>query len=255
MFKRVNQNGTRPRRRRQRLDTAEEHARSELRRVQQEKLHDLSYLLRMEPGDFEDAVCWMYRGLEYHVTQTPRVDDHGKDAILVKDGEKFLMECKRYSRTRRVGRPEIQKFFAAIHEEQAEGGFFVTTAGFSAPAREYAAQVGIELVPGIELLKLIASVNNAKGDDSDSYTLLCTECGEPVRFSLDGDVRSRTCRNGHRVTNSLRTEILYRRLSSQKPLCEKCGSEMQIKRGRYGRFWGCRSFPRCRHTMPQRDRR
>lgn len=239
----------------QRRKAAEEQARGELERVQQAKLRDLHYLLRMEPGDFEDAVCRMYRALEYHVTQTPRVDDHGKDAILWKDGRKFLLECKRYSRTRSVGRPELQKFFAAIYEEEAEGGFFVTTSDFSAPAREFASQYGIELVPGTELLKVMASTSKAESNHSNSYILLCMECGVPITFSVDVILESGTCRNGHRVPNTLRPEVLYRRLASQQPRCEKCGSEMKLKRGRHGRFWGCSSYPRCRSTIPRRNRR
>ncbi|MFA6537498.1 MAG: type I DNA topoisomerase [Patescibacteria group bacterium] len=33
-------------------------------------------------------------------------------------------------------------------------------------------------------------------------------------------------------------------------LCEKCGSEMVIKTGRYGRFVACSNYPKCKHTHP-----
>jgi len=32
--------------------------------------------------------------------------------------------------------------------------------------------------------------------------------------------------------------------------CEKCGSEMVFKMGRYGKFMACSNFPECRNTKP-----
>jgi len=31
-------------------------------------------------------------------------------------------------------------------------------------------------------------------------------------------------------------------------ICPKCGSEMKIRNGRRGEFWGCSKFPRCKGT-------
>lgn len=31
-------------------------------------------------------------------------------------------------------------------------------------------------------------------------------------------------------------------------ICPVCGSEMKKRNGRYGEFWGCTSYPRCRYT-------
>jgi hypothetical protein len=140
-----------------------------------------------------------------------------------------------------------------MHEEKADRGFFVTTAGFSTPAREYAQQVGIELVPGTRLLALMAHVGLSESS-SDEYTLRCPECGVQVPFSLDAEMESSRCANGHRVPNALRSDLLDSRLSSRKLLCEKCGSEMRLRRGKHGRFWGCAAFPRCRHTESYRAR-
>ncbi len=33
-------------------------------------------------------------------------------------------------------------------------------------------------------------------------------------------------------------------------ICEKCGSKMVVKNGRYGKFAACPNFPRCRNTKP-----
>lgn len=31
-------------------------------------------------------------------------------------------------------------------------------------------------------------------------------------------------------------------------ICPLCGAPMRLRNGRYGEFWGCGAFPRCRHT-------
>ena len=34
----------------------------------------------------------------------------------------------------------------------------------------------------------------------------------------------------------------------KNPTCSKCGSEMRVKTGIYGKFWGCITWPRCDYT-------
>jgi len=37
---------------------------------------------------------------------------------------------------------------------------------------------------------------------------------------------------------------------AEVPPCEKCGSPMSVKRGRYGNFLGCTAYPECKNTSP-----
>lgn len=80
-------------------------------------------LFKISPQEFEDIVIELFRRLGYEVYPTPYSGDKGKDAIVFKSGVKYLIECKRYRKNRKVGRPELQKFFGAINEEKANGGF------------------------------------------------------------------------------------------------------------------------------------
>lgn len=32
-------------------------------------------------------------------------------------------------------------------------------------------------------------------------------------------------------------------------ICSKCKAEMNIRKGKYGSFWGCSSYPMCEHTV------
>ena len=32
--------------------------------------------------------------------------------------------------------------------------------------------------------------------------------------------------------------------------CPKCGGEMVLKNGKYGKFWACKKYPECKGTFP-----
>src|SRR5262249_46784947 len=104
------------------------------------KIDDLHHL---SPQQFESAIARLFVHLGYNVRQTPYSNDHGRDAILHKDGKKYLLECKRYNKTNPVGRPELQKFHAAIIDDKAVSEFFVTTGMFTSGSKEYAKKLGI----------------------------------------------------------------------------------------------------------------
>lgn len=36
-------------------------------------------------------------------------------------------------------------------------------------------------------------------------------------------------------------------------ICPRCGNRMVLRSGKYGKFWGCETFPRCRFTKPCDD--
>ena len=40
---------------------------------------------------------------------------------------------------------------------------------------------------------------------------------------------------------------------SEGQICPRCGNRMVLRNGKYGRFWGCGDFPRCRFTKPCDD--
>jgi restriction system protein len=76
-----------------------------------------------------------------------REDELGLDLIYV--------QAKRWKNT--VDRPEIHKFFGALHGKRATKGVFITTSAFSSGARDYADSVTprIILVDGQQLAQLM----------------------------------------------------------------------------------------------------
>ena len=117
----------------------------------------------MDPRQFEDAVAQLFQHNGFRVEQMPFVNDGGKDAIAWRDGFKYLVECKRYERSQAVHRRDMQILAAAMQDERAHGGYYVTTGRFTRPAIEYATLHHIELVDGDVLTRIVAQSGCAKG--------------------------------------------------------------------------------------------
>lgn len=190
-------------------------ANEERKRISSNLLRLHETLLSLPSESFEDVVAELFRKNGYDVTQTPYVNDGGKDALAYKYGEKSLIECKRWGIDKKVGRPDLQKFFAAMVEETASKGFFVTTSSFSQPAIEYATAHNIEL---IDSSKLVAMMQEAYPQNGSSLSVrqVCIECGEIVTFSIstDKDEEKVTCPNLHTVKRSITFSDLFLKKSA-----------------------------------------
>jgi len=211
------------------------------------RIHELDYLLSLPPDEFEGAVAAMYRSFGFAVKQTPASNDFGRDLIMVKDGKTTFVECKRYARDKLIGRPALQKFYAAIATMKAQAGVVVTTSGFASTAEKFASENGIELVDGPKLVELMARAF-PKTAEADSYRTMCRKCADVVTFDLKSEVVELICRNGHGVTKDLSEDLLSVKLIDESPRCSRCGRSMRLVNGGRGTFWGCTGYPACRCT-------
>lgn len=112
------------------------------------------------PTDFEHYVADLYHLMGYKTKVTSKTNDGGKDIIMWKDGKKSVVEVKLYAKTNLVDRPKIQKLHSAMIDSEADDAIFVTTSNFTEPAIRYANKFNIRMVNGIELTKLIYTINN-----------------------------------------------------------------------------------------------
>jgi len=84
--------------------------------------------------------------------------DGGVDGVIREDRlglDQIYVQAKRWKDP--VGRPEIQKFFGALHGQRATKGVFITTSTFTKDAMDYADSVTprVILVDGKELAELM----------------------------------------------------------------------------------------------------
>jgi hypothetical protein len=206
---------------------------------------------------FEDIMAAMFERLGYQVEQTPYTNDYGRDAIMFRDGMKFLLECKCYAADAFSGREDLQKFHSAIVTDKAVAGFFVTTGRATKGAIEFADRTSIQIISGDSLLQsYLKSVGGVSAPPT--YTALCQECGETVTHSL-GSRSEVKCSQGHSVAPTISLEDFstsnpQRKTKPQRdtatPICPRCSSSMRLVKGRRGKFWGCSEYPACRSTLP-----
>lgn len=238
---------------RQRIERIKEAADSlrhgEMKRLAIARVSKKDFLMSGTPREFEDTVAAMFQKLGYSVKQTPYSSDGGKDAIAKKDDKKVLIECKRYEKDL-IGRPALQKFYAAIMEEKADKGIFVTTSGFARTALEYEYVKSnlIELIDGKTLAHMMIRAF-PESSDSEKYAVMCLQCGSQVMFDLLAGEFRKMCPNNHPVNNDLQSGMLSLKLVSGKLYCDRCGREMRRVHGRRGDFWGCSGYPKCRSIM------
>lgn len=133
-----------------------ERVQSEINKVLQDEL--LTQIYQNSADFFEKMVIELMEKMGYgrgEVTQRSR--DEGIDGIIYQDKLGFdviYVQAKRYDPEKTIGRPELQKFGGALPEKNAKG-LFVTTAGFSPNAKQYANERHIILIDGQRLTKLM----------------------------------------------------------------------------------------------------
>jgi restriction system protein len=124
----------------------------------------LERVKEQSPGFFELLVLDVLRAMGYGGTHEDAIErlgqsgDEGVDGMIREDElglDLIYVQAKRWQNP--VGRPEIQKFFGALHGKRASKGVFITTSSFTADAAAYAENVTprVILVDGKELARLM----------------------------------------------------------------------------------------------------
>jgi HJR/Mrr/RecB family endonuclease len=224
---------------------------SELTSLRKKWLSRSELYLQMSPRQFENAIAQVFRELGYEVKQTPYSNDGGKDAVVWKDGEKYLVECKRYEANNKIGRRDLQIFVAAMKEENAKAGYYVNTGRFASTAAAYAKENQIELYDRHRLPALINSAYPTR-EEIATASVMCLECGTVEHLPVDESPSASVCVNGHAVTNEITTRLVCSGAFAPSSFCERCGSDLRLVNGRYRKFWVCSKYPRCRFTRRYR---
>jgi restriction system protein len=111
--------------------------------------------------EFEHFITEALRKLGFIAEMTRTTGDGGIDIEASLDrplvGGRYLIQCKRLSGDNLVGSPTVREFYGAlIADRRAAKGILITTSGFSSQARDFAANLPIELIDGEQLAKLLA---------------------------------------------------------------------------------------------------
>lgn len=122
--------------------------------------HELDRLKGLSPKEFEEYIGNIYSKLGYSTSIVGGRNDGGVDVIAKKNGQKLLIQCKRY-KSSTVSVHDVRDFYGAMANNLTDGkGVFITTNIFSSEAEKFAEGKPIELLDGSRLLKLIRMTGN-----------------------------------------------------------------------------------------------
>lgn len=100
------------------------------------------FIYKLTPRQFEEYIAELWYNMGYQITLTPETRDGGKDIYAYKkdlDGEiLYAIECKKYAKDNKVGRPIIQQLYGVVESEKLTGGIIATTSYFTPDAIKYA---------------------------------------------------------------------------------------------------------------------
>lgn len=127
--------------------------------VQQRNLNILSGI------EFEEFITQLLRAMGFQTQMTKASGDGGIDIVAALDkpiiGGRYLFQCKRLAPDSLVGAPTAREFYGAVTaDRKARKGILITNSGFSVQAKEFAGEVGIELIDGEQLGYLLAEYGN-----------------------------------------------------------------------------------------------
>ncbi|MBK5073142.1 type I DNA topoisomerase [Budviciaceae bacterium CWB-B4] len=129
----------------------------------------------------------------------------------------------------------------------ASTGVFLGCSGYALPPKERCKQT-INLIPESEVLNVL------EGDDAETNALRarhrCKKCGTAMdSYLIDNQRKLHVCGNNPECDGYEIEEGEFRIKGYDGPVieCEKCGSEMHLKVGRFGKYMGCTN-PDCKNT-------
>ncbi|PKH26829.1 DNA topoisomerase I subunit omega [Enterobacterales bacterium CwR94] len=129
----------------------------------------------------------------------------------------------------------------------ASTGVFLGCSGYALPPKERCKQT-INLIPENEVLNVL------EGDDAETNALLkrhrCHKCGTAMdSYLIDNQRKLHVCGNNPQCDGYEIEQGEFRIKGYDGPIveCEKCGSEMHLKMGRFGKYMGCTNEA-CKNT-------
>ena len=192
---------------------------------------DIDSIKALSWKEFEELVAEAYRRKGFRVIENHQLGaDGGVDVRLEKDGTTHLIQCKQW-KTQKIGVAVIREMFGIMTAEKASNVMVICSGKFTQDAEKFAKDKPIELIEGTQLLELVKSVQQGVASREIVKENTIQERTEPEKISSEN------------------------KQESPKSECPKCGSELLLRKAKKGpkagsEFYGCSSFPKCRHTQP-----
>ena len=109
-----------------------------------------------------------------------------------------------------------------------------------------------------DLEKAEKKADGHKGEYVEHTDIVCDKCGAKMIVKSGRFGKFAACPNYPECKNTVKLDkngkpvVKRERKEPEKTdkICDKCGGAMVLRRGKYGDFYACENFPKCRNTMP-----
>ena len=163
---------------------------------------------KMSGEEFEKFLLVHFQKLGYNGITTPQTNDYGADLVLTRDGEKIVVQAKRWNSY--VGIEAVQQVIGAKSYYRANNCIVATNSYFTPNAINLAKSSSVKLWDRSKLLEIMNDT-------------------EEIEIAKE-------------IINKTKLNI------NKKIICPICGNEMVIRKGKYNNFYGCYGYPKCRFT-------
>lgn len=175
-----------------------------------ESQNNISTIRNLGWKQFEELVAEAYRRKGFRVTENDKAGPDGGVDVYLKKNGQLHLVQCKQWRSQKVGVSVVREMYGIMTAEKAVSTIVITSGIFTQEAQSFAEGKAIDLVDGSQLETLVGEVQTQKRSH------------EQVRDSAS---------------------------------CPRCGSELVIRTAKKGKdagrqFYGCSSYPKCRHTEP-----
>lgn len=183
----------------------------------------------MKGEEFEECLKAHFRKIGYIVKLTPKSHDYGADLLLKDNKNNYcVVQSKRYKGS--VGIKSVQEVIGAREFYGGIRAIVITNSRFTKSAYDLARASGVELWDRDKLKEVFSikdineTINKEEKPVEEQTQPIENENKKPVEEKVQ--------------------EINVQELV----LCPRCNSELVLRKGKYGQFYGCKAYPECRYT-------
>lgn len=214
------------------------------------KTKNLSDIKAISWQDFESLIGEYYRRKGYSVFEMGGDSpDGGIDLFAKKNGEKLVIQCKHW-KAFKIDVKVVREVYGVMVDATASGAAIITSGQFTQPAIDFAQDKPIELIDGPKLARLISEVKAASQKPSIPVKIRATLIPtDPPPLTKEENDRKY-------MPPAMRAEVESndKAFVETNPVCPHCKKAMVLRVAHKGphpgaKFWGCPSYPACRHTM------
>ncbi|WP_019156961.1 restriction endonuclease [Robertmurraya massiliosenegalensis] len=178
------------------------------RKLVQSGIHDID---TMDGFQFEHYLVELFKKYNYKAVRTPDSGDYGADLLLNKDGQKIVVQAKRYKKN--VGIKAVQEVLGAKLFYKADEAWVVANSDYTKAATKLAGESDVRLIARNELINMLMKLHNSNNQPSP----------KEIKATVE---------------------------TKDKKVCSECGSDMVLRNSKHGVFYGCVTFPKCKHITP-----